>query len=115
MGIRETQIFGLHDEAIKFIDDNVVSVDREVDPCPHCGKFTRKVNVREERIYGSARSSGMFDDGPDLTEYKLKDGSMVREVVQAVPWSSGPCIFLCLEDSDGNKMFEWDNDYINNC
>jgi hypothetical protein len=49
----------------------------------------------------------MFDDGPSLYEYTLKDGSKVKEVVQACPWSSGPMIYLCLEDEHGNKMFPW--------
>jgi len=39
-------------------------------------------------------------------EYKYK------EVAQAESWSSGPCIFLCLEDMDGNRYGEWLEDEI---
>lgn len=110
--MRCTQIIGLKIEAVSFINDNIELTSKEVDPCPHCGKLTKTVDVRSERVYDDARSAGMFDDGPPLYEYILKDGRVMREVVQEVQWSSGPCIFLCLEDQDGNKMFEWDKQSI---
>ena len=61
----------------------------------------------KSEMWKDAREVGMHDDGPMLDKYKLKSGKWVREVVQAVPWSSGPCIFLCLEDEDGKRLFEW--------
>ena len=59
----------------------------------------------------------MFDDGPSLDEFVLKDGRKIREVLQAAPWSSGPCIFLCLEYADTEeRMFEWTEQEIrDNC
>ena len=51
--------------------------------------------------------------GPELKEYTLQDGRMAREVVQAIPWSSGPVVFLCLE-IDGEHKFTWSDEEIDN-
>lgn len=59
------------------------------------------------REYGSAAGYGMFDDGPPLFEYEIQGGGVVREIVQDCPWSSGPCIFLCLETDAGLRIGEW--------
>jgi hypothetical protein len=67
--------------------------------------------IVEEKDYKDARGLGMFGDGPMLKEYKLKDGKVAKEIVQASPWSGGPCIFLCLEVG-GKRMFEWSDDDI---
>jgi hypothetical protein len=56
----------------------------------------------------------MFDDGPELVEYTLKDGSKVREIVQAVPWSAGPCIFLALQNEQGETLFPWPQSALDN-
>jgi hypothetical protein len=106
MGIRETQIFGLNEDADRFLSENA---KRGVAACPSCGQDVKDQILKRE--YGSAESLGMFDDGPRLYEYQLTDGRKAREVVQADPWSSGPCIFLCLE-IDGQRVFEWPADQI---
>ena len=76
-------------------------------------EFLRK-NGGEGKIYEDATNEGMFEDGPMLHEYNLVGGKVAREVIQAVPWSSGPCIFMCLE-IDGKRMFEWSQEEIDNC
>jgi len=108
--MRCTQFIGLSYEAETFIDENVKHMPSET--CVTCGhtsggEFTMRVYDTE-----IGRSAGMFDDGPDLHEYILKDGQRIREVVQCTPWSSGPMIFLCLENEAGKKICEWDDEEI---
>lgn len=105
--MRETQIIGLNNDALMYIQNNCQETEVL---CSHCkqGKIKEILSVK----YASAAHCGMFDDGPDLYEYTLKNGKKVKEVVQAVPWSSGPCIFLCLE-LDGSQLFPWSEKEIN--
>lgn len=100
---RSTHIIGLPDEAIVFLRENIKHIPEIV--CPDCGKIISETWDNKE--YDSARDLGMFDDGPGLNEYTLKDSSVVREKVQASPWSSGPCIFLMLVDEDGEILYKW--------
>ena len=100
------QEIGLMPEAFKFLDENVLKTGCR--PCPHCGKPTA-----EEWIVIDTKHIDMFyGDGPTLRTFILKDGSKVKEIVQAEPWSSGPCAFLCLEREDGSRMFEWPQEEI---
>jgi len=101
--VRCTQIIGLTNEARKYIHDNVKQVSDL--KCPKCHTTVTQKIV--SRIYKDASDRGMFDDGPMLEEYTLNDGKKVREIIQATPWSSGPCIFMCLENEKGERMFEW--------
>ena len=104
--MRCTQIMGLSEVAEQFLKDNHQPVTKECQTCHHIETVDAKISV-----YASAEDQGMFDDGPLLREYILKDGRAAREIVQAVPWSSGPCIFLCLE-VDGKRIGEWDAESI---
>jgi hypothetical protein len=111
--MRCTQIIGLTDEALEFLRLN--TKPNEIETCPTCG---HKKTIKEfRRIYDAETGvmHGMFDDGPELWEYDLLDGFTVREIVQASLWSSGPCIFLCLENERGKKLFEWSKKEIRNC
>lgn len=112
--MRETQIFGLTEEAYSFLENN--AVHSPIVECPTC--HNRTGGQINSRVYDSETGvqKGMFEDGPNLHEYLLKDGRHLREVVQADPWSSGPCIFLCLEDvATAERLFEWPEEEINNC
>lgn len=40
---------------------------------------------------------GMFGEDIELGRWRDADGNLYTEVKQADPWSSGPCIFTCLE------------------
>ena len=40
---------------------------------------------------------GIAGEDIELGQWRDADGNEYREVTQAVPWSSGPCIFTCLE------------------
>lgn len=50
---------------------------------------------------------GMFNEIIPLSVWEHIDGSIYKEVVQVEPWSSGPMIFTCLMDEDGNTLFQW--------
>lgn len=82
-----------------------------VDICPTCGHdnvkstYTTKVYEFSEQFHG---------DGIDLLEYYDKSGNLCyREVIQEVPWSSGPVVFLKLVDHNGNDVSVWSEDKIN--
>ena len=108
--MRCTQIAGLTEEAKEFLEKNCILIDD--DRCPHCEEvLTQRKSCK---IYEDATNEGMFEDGPMLHEYNLVGGKVAREVIQAVPWSSGPCIFMCLE-IEGKRMFEWSQEEIDNC
>lgn len=108
--MRCTQLRGLTKEAINFLNENCIRVPTQF--CPHCqGVLTYK---QQSEVYEDAAHAGMFDDGPNLYKYFLKDGSAVKEIIQAIPWSSGPCIFMCLEDEKGTRLFEWPISEIEN-
>jgi hypothetical protein len=87
MGIRMTQVIGLTKEGNELVKE--------------------KLKLNRERIEYS-KTTGMFDEELSLYEYELSDGRTVREVVQCTSWSSGLCIFLCLEDKKtGERLFQW--------
>ena len=73
--MRMTQIYGLKEEATNFIKENVEMIPNMV--CTDCGKVMSYKQNR--KIYASAKDAGMFGDGPSLCEYKLKDGTVIRE------------------------------------
>lgn len=106
--MRETQIFGLPALAKKFIKDNVQIVPMDI--CKNCGHVV--TTKRNWEVYKDASYTGMFEDGPNLLCYTLKDGNKVYEEIQTTPWSSGPCIFLRLVDEDKKILFEWDDEKI---
>jgi len=103
---------GLPKEAEVFLDQYGMKAQST---CPHCGGLIGPAR-RQSTIYADAKTQGMFDDGPLLHDYPLTDGGKAREIVQAAPWSSGPCIFLALRifDSTGATTREilWPQDKI---
>jgi len=99
------QKVGLKPEAQSFLDEMVRRVDGS--RCPHCGGVLSF--KMDSRIYKKVNS--FYGEGPALQEFTLKDGRKCREIIQAEPWSSGPCAFFCLE-IDGERMFEWTYDEI---
>jgi len=106
--MRCTQMIGLKADALDWLRSNCNWIVDRV--CPHCGGVLS--HKLQSTVYEDASSLGMFDDGPELSAYRLKNGQCVKEVVQCVPWSSGPMIFLCLEKEDGTRMFEWSDEEI---
>jgi len=112
--MRHTQIIGLTAEAENFLEKNC-KIESKIKRCSNCNFPYEVIYKKVQKVYDASGSSGMYGDGPDLHEYELKDGSKIREIVQAAPWSSGPCIFLCLEDDKNKRFCEWTEEEINNC
>jgi hypothetical protein len=108
--MRCTQFQGLSPEANDYLAANAEEVP--LTTCPHCHEVIDW--QYKSAVYKDASDVGMFDDGPKLLEYTLKDGTTVKEVVQAVPWSSGPVIFLALETPDGKIIHPWPESAIEN-
>ena len=104
MGLRMYQEIGLKPEAKEFLEKNVNQIVGRRDICPHCHKeiqvFMTKEIISEEAI------DSFYGEGPILHKYRSRSGGVIKEILQAEPWSSGPCAFLCLE-VDGRRMFEW--------
>ncbi len=99
--MRCTQLMGLPPAAKAYLEEYREWADTL---CPHCARVIDREMV-PAKVYKSARSTGMFDDGPELVEYKLRGGLTAREEVQYVEWSSGPMIYLRLVVSNG-RVFE---------
>ena len=96
--MRCTQPMGLSPDAMEFLQENAVKKDL----CTHCGRF----DGYEKKVIGDY---GMYES-EDLYEYKLTNGKVAREAVQAEIWSSGPMVWLKLI-VDG-KEFLWDEEDI---
>lgn len=108
MGIRETQYYGLNKKAKKFLEKKGIKehVELVIDK-----KIEKEWDRLKTKEYDNER--GMFDEKVPLHMYYLKDGKKMREKVQATPWSSGMCIFTCLENEDGERLFEWTEEEMN--
>jgi len=91
--MRCTQFMGLSEKAYEFLNQNQQTEKRRCS-CPDCK--TEHIELAVTEKYRDAQYLGMREDGPILQKYLLKDGTWVYEYDQAVPWSSGPCIFLAL-------------------
>ena len=109
MGIRMTQWVGLRDDAEAWLNQNCVNI-KKFDTCPHCGGEINVRYIASCRKYANAY--GMNDEELSLYIYDIKDGTTLKEVEQASPWSSGPVIFTCLEDENGNRRFQWTDEEI---
>jgi hypothetical protein len=103
--MRCEQIIGLKREAVKHLCEHTNRVPHEF--CPHCKEVVR---YKKDTIFYDKYELS-FGGSYDLIEYRLVSGETMREVVQEVKWSSGPCVFLCLEQ-DGRRMFEWTEEEI---
>lgn len=106
--MRCNQWMGLNDKARDFLNHNCVMIPGDV--CPKCGHVLNQKKDCKKREW----IQGMFGlDYMPLIDFKLTDGRVASEVVQAEPWSSGPVFFVCLE-IDGKRMFEWTQSEIDN-
>lgn len=97
------QYVGLTKEAEKFLEENVERVPATT--CPKCGE----VISTTPNVIATDFQDAFYGDGPTMNTYKLKDGRVAKEILQAQPWSSGPMSFLCLE-IEGKKLFQWKED-----
>ncbi|MFH1585871.1 MAG: hypothetical protein ABIB79_03830 [archaeon] len=120
--MRCTQVYGLNEAARNMIHDctPVTRVTRYLDENGGLISENEEKGYAYDRVkhekYADANNTGMFDDGPNLMRHTLHDGTVYLEDVQAVPWSSGPCIFLALKDTKGTWIPEtlWSEEEIRN-
>lgn len=112
--MRTDNYMGLPGDARVFLDTNCKKVKCELVKTFPDGSKTESFwseNYREKCDV----IEGAFYNKFDLFEYELKDGRKVREEVQAEPWSSGPCYFIQLVDSEtGEVLFKHTQEDINN-
>lgn len=106
MGIRETQMMGLHERALALLDQGHVH--------SHWEDITRTYpdgrveHERREVCRPAVRSAdsgefvtGMFGERYPLRRHELPDGRVLTEAIQHEVWSSGPVIYLGLKGPDG--------------
>ena len=100
--MRMTQFVGMSDRAKKYIEDNCKKDLIEIYKNGALDKaYSMPVKEPGNKIFG------MFEEEIQLYNYKLNNGSILKEVEQASPWASGPVIFTCLEDEAGKQIGEW--------
>ena len=109
MGIRMYQEVGLKLVAKDFLDKNVNMIVDKITTCPYC-LIVISTTMKKE-VIGTISEDCLYEAGPTLHTYRLRNGGIAKEIVQAMPWSSGPVAFLCIE-VDGKRMFEWTDDEI---
>lgn len=102
MGIRCTQWIGLSPAAEAMIAGESVLLYTEVGvrkyPDGREEPFERSTQGSSVETIESGRFAyGMFDEEIPLNNYRLPDGRLLEEHVQAEPWSSGPMIFTALK------------------
>lgn len=107
MGIRETQVMGLHERARALIELGEVHSHWEdvvrTYPDGRTESERRVVRVPAVRTQASERTfPGMFGEQYPLMDHHLPDGSTLEEAVQQEIWSSGPVIYLALRRPDGS-------------
>jgi len=106
---RSTQYIGLTDRAHRFL--------KEHDSMMSCSENRCTKGMFEEDIPLGTWRITLRKTSPTLGEPADQQHFIVREVVQAEPWSSGPMIFTCLEFDFGQgdedfrtRIFQWIED-----
>ena len=115
MGIRMDQHMGFTDAGREFIDNHAEIAGTRITKEVYESGEERILSI--EPIYVTKEYDefrGAYDPFP-LREFTARDGSVFREAVQASPWSSGPMIFMALQNENGEWIEEtlWDEEEIN--
>lgn len=80
-------------------------------------RFKRWVRVPVARVEVIGKIEGAWTDVvAHLHRYRLPNGKVYEEFVQATPWSSGPCYFIALKSAKGFPVREslWSDDELAN-
>lgn len=111
--MRCTQLMGLSDRAHQLVEgeqvlaytEQVMRVypDGRTEPEPDRPVF---VSTVKQEPSGETYSGMLDEEEYRLNKYIFPDGRVYFERVQAEPWSSGPVIFLALQDEEGNWIPE---------
>lgn len=100
--MRCDQYIGLNKWAEKFVEGEIVqSLIKGTKTYPDGRVVPYEATCTESTV--EQRTYAVLDGAwtPEflhLQEYTLPNGRVIREYVQAEPWSSGPCYFLALEE-----------------
>lgn len=119
--MRTDQYIGLSPRAQEYLEKNALScfvttiIEYPKDPVKKTIMSERSV---ETRLWQTTydKIEGAFGNTFPLSEYRLSDGTKIREKVQAEPWSSGPCYFTCLVNKRTGEVIEetkWTEEEIN--
>ncbi len=110
MGIREDQYIGLNDWASHLVSDGHIIGYTDYTRRVYEDKTVEDIETEGTKCLVKREPSGrtfdMFDNEYPLYKYTFPDGKVVQEFLQAEPWSSGPVIFVALEDEAGNPIKE---------
>lgn len=113
MGMRCTQHMGLSERALEFLKGEMVLAYTEQVTRVYPDGRTKRQPDREIFVSTVKKEPsgevyhGMFEgEEYRLYKYTHPDKRVYYERVQAVPWSSGPVIFLALQDEAGNWVPE---------
>lgn len=117
---RSTSFIGLNDRARKLVEGRMTEVtDHTIRTWPD-GRTENLEPVStmvSDTVVLEGKSGcvhGMFGEPYPLDAYRLFDGTLYKEKVQAEPWSSGPVIFTALVDGEGKWVEEskWTDEEI---
>ena len=114
--MRCDQFMGLNAYATDLLDITILvqEIGKRNFPDGRTEDFDRdvKINIVSAEKSG-ATFVGMFEEIYPLMTYLLPGGRILTERLQAAPWSSGPCFFLCLtEDGKNIKETLWNDEEI---
>lgn len=118
--MRCDQVMGLNERADEIVEGGqILLYTEEVTRKYPCGKIetgiTRPVSISDvKREPSGEHFCGMMDQEYPLFKYTFKDGHVLFERVQCEPWSSGPVVFLALQDESGKWIEEslWTDEEI---
>jgi hypothetical protein len=102
---RSATIVGLSKRALTFLRNE--GKTKSVNSCEHCGHCSGK-----ELVSQTYETIEVFvNEDYQLQKWRLKDGRIAKEVVQCIPWDSGPILYTCLE-IDGVRKFLHNEDEV---
>jgi len=105
--MRMDQYIGLNDWAKKKVQATqlVREVGARILPNGKVESFDRQVRVPVASIEVIGKIQGAWNDHvANLHRYKMPNGAVLEEYIQAEPWSSGPCYHIALKNKKGNVV-----------
>jgi hypothetical protein len=101
--MRMDQFVGLSEKAKRFLRENAVADHFEI---RKNGEVMEEYDEPRQIKGRHAYQEAIGFETHNLPGYQLKDGSVVFEIVQAEPWSSGHMYFTHLVDAIGTPLWE---------
>ena len=115
--MRIDQYIGLNEWAKKNIQTTQIvrEVGARILPNGKVLSYDRKVIVPVAEIVVIGKIQGTWKDHvADLHRYKMPNGAVFEEFIQAEPWHGGPCYFIALKNKKGNTVRQslWTNEEL---